>query len=71
MVNRIIISDNSTLEDLIIFKEPVKLIDIEVVMYKVRNTIGDYTFDDIYNAIDENFEIKETIDLSSTFRLYC
>lgn len=68
MINKIIISDYSTLEDLIFFEDYVKLTDIEIVIQKVKDTVEDYTFDDIYNAIKENFKIKETIDLASISR---
>ena len=66
MVSRIIISDWSCLEDLIIFENDENLVKIQSVIQKVKDTIEDYTSDDIFNALKENFKIKEIIDLAST-----
>ena len=66
MVSRIILSDWSCLEDLIIFENDENLVKIQSVIQKVKDTIEDYTSDDIFNALKENFKIKEIIDLAST-----
>ena len=65
MVNKIIVSDWSCLEDLIIFENYENLAKIQAVIQKVKDIIEDYTSDDIFDALKENFKIKEIIDLAS------
>ena len=69
MVNKIIVSDWSCLEDLIIFEDYENLIRVQSVVQKVKDTIEDYTSDDIFDALKENFKIKEIIDLASTSKI--
>lgn len=69
-VNKIIISDSYVLEDLIIFDENVEIEEVKKVIQEVRNNIGDYAFDDIYDAILKRFKVKKTIDLTNTWTLF-
>ena len=64
-LNKILLNDNSCLEDLIYLEKPATETEITQVINSVIAEKEDYTNEDIYFAIDKTFGIKEMIDLSS------
>lgn len=69
-LNKILLNDNSCLEDLIYLEKPATQTEITQVINSVIAEKEDYTNEDIYFAIDKAFGIKEMIDLSSIEEFY-
>lgn len=65
-ITKFILQDNvdKYFQDLIIFEEPVEEEELEKVINNIKKKLmGEYSFDDIYFEIKNNFKIKEDFDL--------
>ena len=65
-ISKFILQDNvdKYFQDLIIFEEPVEEEELEKVINNIKKKLmGEYSFDDIYFEIKNNFKIKEDFDL--------
>lgn len=65
-ITKFILQDNidKYSQDLIIFEEPVEEEELEKVINNIKKKLmGEYSFDDIYFEIKNNFKIKEDFDL--------
>lgn len=65
-ITKFILQDNvdKYFQDLIIFEEPVEEEELEKVINNIKKKLmGEYSFDDIYFEVKNNFKIKEDFDL--------
>lgn len=65
-ITKFVLQDNidKYFQDLIIFEEPVEEEELEKVINNIKKKLmGEYSFDDIYFEIKNNFKIKEDFDL--------